>query len=141
MDLSACPSCGADTAECLDCGHDGAGGYAPGVALRASYSRTAQHWRGEVPDASKLFRPRNRNGAAQMAVAFATYALIPYLGLLFCPGALLCGVWGLVGAYRRPQQGGRGAAVLALVSSCGLGALQVALWWLLYQVPRWAGTP
>ena len=38
--------------------------------------------------------PRARN-VASTARAFATYSLVPYLGILFCPGALLVGGFGI----------------------------------------------
>ncbi|HEX8560064.1 MAG TPA: hypothetical protein VF668_18350, partial [Pyrinomonadaceae bacterium] len=50
------------------------------------------------------------SGAAAMAFAFVTYALVPYLGILFCPGALLFGGVGLVRAWRAPHGGGAAAA-------------------------------
>jgi hypothetical protein len=92
--------------------------------------------------------PRVREGgAASLAFAFVTYALVPYLGILFCPGALLFGGVGLVRAWRAPQAGG-GAAAEARASALSilLGLLvfcvQLLLWWILYKVPEWArGAP
>jgi hypothetical protein len=106
--------------------------------LRASYNQQARAWRGEEPEIGKLFPPRNRNSAAHTALACATYALIPYLGILFCPAALFFGGWGLVRSYRQPHQGGRGAAWAGVALGAGLLGLQIVLWWLLYQVPGWA---
>jgi hypothetical protein len=85
--------------------------------------------------------PRVReSGAATTAFAFVTYALVPYLGILFCPGALLFGGVGLLRAWREPR-GGR-EAVRASVLSIALGLLifcaQLLLWWILYKVPEWA---
>lgn len=81
---------------------------------------------------------RSENGAAATAMAFVTYALVPYLGILFCPGALVFGGVGLVRAWRAPQPGHARAAVVSL----GLGLLvlcaQLLLWWVLYKVPGWA---
>ncbi len=89
--------------------------------------------------------PRVReSGAASMAFAFVTYALVPYLGILFCPGALLFGGVGLVRAWRAPR--GAREAVRASALSIALGLLvlcvQIVLWWILYKVPEWArGAP
>jgi hypothetical protein len=85
--------------------------------------------------------PRLReSGAASTAFAFVTYALVPYLGILFCPGALLFGGVGLLRAWRTPQEGR--AAVRASALSIALGLLvlcaQLLLWWILYKVPEWA---
>ena len=81
--------------------------------------------------------------AASTAFAFVTYALVPYLGILFCPGALLFGGVGLVRAWRAP---GGSADVRASALSIALGLLvlgvQILLWWVLYKVPEWArGAP
>jgi hypothetical protein len=82
------------------------------------------------------------SGASATAFAFVTYALVPYLGILFCPGALLFGGVGLVRAWRA-QGGGRNAGVArssALSIALGLLVLcaQLLLWWILYKVPEWA---
>lgn len=85
--------------------------------------------------------PRVReSGAASMAFAFVTYALVPYLGILFCPGALVFGGVGLVRAWRAPR--GAREAVRSSALSIALGLLvlcvQLVLWWLLYKVPEWS---
>lgn len=76
---------------------------------------------------------------AATAMAFVTYALVPYLGILFCPGALLFGGVGLVRAWRAPRGAG---AVRASALGFALGLLilcaQLLLWWILYKVPEWA---
>ena len=87
--------------------------------------------------------PRVREGgAAATAFAFVTYALVPYLGILFCPGALLFGGVGLVRAWRAPGGVGRASAARASALSILLGLLvlcaQLLLWWILYKVPEWA---
>ena len=78
-------------------------------------------------------------GAAATALAFVTYALVPYLGILFCPGALLFGGLGLVRAWRVPGDV-RAARASALGLALGLLVLcaQLLLWWILYKVPEWA---
>ena len=78
------------------------------------------------------------SGAEATAFAFVTYALVPYLGILFCPGALLFGGVGLVRAWRAPGAG-RSARASALGLALGLLVLcaQLVLWWLLYKVPEW----
>jgi hypothetical protein len=88
--------------------------------------------------------PRVReSGAAVTAFAFVTYALVPYLGILFCPGAVLFGGVGLLRAWRDP--GGGRAAMRASALGIALGLLvfcaQLLLWWILYKVPEWARQP
>ena len=85
---------------------------------------------------------RSENGAAATAMAFVTYALVPYLGILFCPGALLFGGVGLVRAWRAPQSGHTRAAVVSLALGLLVFCVQLLLWWILYKVPEWArGAP
>jgi hypothetical protein len=67
-------------------------------------------------------------GTAEMARASLVYSLVPYLGVLFVPFALLFGVFGLAGAYRRRAVFNMSMSVLVLV-------VQIFLWWLLYVVP------
>ena len=56
-----------------------------------------------------------QNNAAINARAFATYALVPYLGILFCPGALVLGSIGVVNSYCWPRTGGRSASYATMV--------------------------
>ncbi len=80
--------------------------------------------------------PKNSNGPALTALAFASYALVPYLGILFCAPAIAMGGFGLARWRRAPQVGGRNASILAI----GLGFLilcvQLFLWWIIYKIPQ-----
>jgi len=81
-------------------------------------------------------QPRSISGTTATARAFAVYALVPYLGILFCPGALLLGFAGLLRS-RRASAGRRDSALsvaLGLLILCA----QLALWWILYKVPEWS---
>ena len=76
---------------------------------------------------------------ASTARAFATYSLIPYLGILFCPGALLFGSLGVVRSYRTANDNdSRLACGLSVLAGIIITALQLLLWWILYKVPLWA---
>ena len=76
--------------------------------------------------------------AASTAFAFVTYGLVPYLGILFCPGALVFGGLGLVRAWRNPLPGHARASALGLASGLLVLCAQLLLWWILYKVPEWA---
>lgn len=158
----ACASCGAaarrDAARfCAACGSPLGEDYFPTGALRASYSfeRSAAE-RPTPPRAREGGAPRRRarlrsaarprmefmpskkeNGAAATGFAFVTYALVPYLGILFCPGALVMGGVGLWRARRAPHAGGRRAAALSLLLGLAILCAQLLLWWVLYKVPEW----
>lgn len=80
------------------------------------------------------------SGVAGTARAFATYSLVPYLGIVFCPGAVLAGTAGVVRSYRSHQatdDAGRGVCYASLIAGIVVLALQLLLWWILYQVPIW----
>lgn len=81
---------------------------------------------------------RNNNGASTTAMAFATFALVPYLGILFCPGALLMGGVGLLRARRDPRLGGARASATGIVLGVVIFCAQLLLWWILYKVPEWS---
>ena len=80
----------------------------------------------------------NNNGASTTALAFVTYALVPYLGILFCPGALLMGGVGLYRSYSAPELGGRRASYFGIAFGILIFIAQVFLWWILYKIPQWA---
>ena len=79
---------------------------------------------------------RNAGDAASTARAFVTYALVPYLGILFCPGALLLGFVGLVRARHRARA--RRDSALSFALGLLLLCAQLVLWWILYKVPEWS---
>jgi hypothetical protein len=80
----------------------------------------------------------DQNSATAIARAFATYALVPYLGILFCPGAVVMGSVGLLRSYRDPQVGGRNGSYVSILAGMLVLGLQLLLWWILYKVPEWA---
>jgi len=76
---------------------------------------------------------------ASTARAFATYSLIPYLGILFCPGAVLVGGFGVVRSFRASDGGdSRRACSLSVLTGMIVTAIQLLLWWILYKAPIWA---
>lgn len=79
-----------------------------------------------------------QNNAAALARAFATYALVPYLGILFCPGAVVMGTIGLAKSYRVAQEGDRVGSYIGIVAGLLILGVQLLLWWVLYKVPEWA---
>jgi hypothetical protein len=133
---------------CSSCARSLDEAYLPADALRASYNlqqrrRVASRSEGRASgkplksSMSSSFPARNSNGASTTALAFVTYALVPYLGILFCPGALLMGSVGLYTSYRAPERGGRRASYLGLVLGLVIFCAQLFLWWILYKIPEW----
>jgi hypothetical protein len=151
--LRACHACGitarrVEARFCSACGRSLDESYLPADALRASYN--LQHRRvvsrnnggtNSKPlknSMSSIMPVTNRNGASTTALAFVTYALVPYLGILFCPGAVLMGGVGLYKSYRVPERGGRRASSLGVMFGLLIFCAQLFLWWILYKVPQWA---
>jgi hypothetical protein len=156
----ACAACGAAARRagarfCETCGRALDEDYFPTESLRASYSferRAAAKASGREGEARSVRRPaavrgrarvefmpaKTENGAAATGLAFVTYALVPYLGILFCPGALVMGGLGLWRASRAPHVGGRRAAALSVGLGLAVLCVQLVLWWVLYKVPEWA---
>ena len=157
--LRACPACGGEARRvaarfCSTCGRSLDESYLPADALRASYnleqqqrSRRRQHTlsrhdgkAGLKPLKSpvqSIFPARNSNGASTTALAFVTYSLVPYLGILFCPGAVLMGGVGLFNSYRVPERGGRRASYVGVICGALIFCAQLFLWWILYKIPKW----
>ena len=150
---ACCPSCGAaarrvEARYCSACGRSMDETYLPASALRASYnlqqrrrsvSRSENRASREPlkSSMSSIFPAQNNNGASTTALAFVTYALVPYLGILFCPGALLMGGVGLYNSYRAPERGGRRASYIGLCLGLLIFCAQLFLWWILYKIPEW----
>ena len=81
-------------------------------------------------------------GLAGVAKAFATYALVPYLGILFCPGAVIVGSVGAARARGASADDRRRICYVSVVAGLGTTAIQLLLWWMLYKIPEWAkGSP
>lgn len=132
-----CPACGAAISgepdiSCAICGKLLKEGYFPLDNLRASYRRRV--WENEdKKEVTNLFE-ENKNKASEAAWAFAVYSLVPYLGILFCPGAVLMGSVGALVSYRKPDLGGGRTSLLSIASGFLILAVQIFLWWLLYYV-------
>lgn len=76
-----------------------------------------------------LFEER-QNLAQDTAWASVVYSLVPYLGIIFVPVALIAS---LILFARGGDSAGR--AVRYIVLGVAIGAFQVFLWWLLYFIP------
>ncbi len=80
----------------------------------------------------------NKGSVANTARAFATYSLVPYLGILFCPGAVLMGGLGIVRSYQTSRDDDRSTCYASMLVGLAVLAVQSLLWWVLYRVPIWA---
>ncbi len=123
---------------CLTCGKLLREDYQPLDNLRASYRSQGKSFLTENPmneEVTNLFE-RNKNSVSQMAWACLVYSFVPYLGILFVPLAFLVGSFGVIVSYNKPNLGGRKLALMSVVLSLVVLAVQIFLWWLLYLIPE-----
>ncbi len=135
----SCPACGTSITRdfakfCRVCGKLLLEEYQPLDALRASYRLQGKSFQAAEKEESGELFAENRNSASLTATAFVVYSLVPYLGILFCPGAFLMGGIGAFAAYRNPSLGGGRSSVYSIVLSATIFAVQILLWWLIYTV-------
>lgn len=143
---SNCSACGAEASRgtakyCLVCGKLLKEGYQPLDSLRSSYGlqrRDLVLQTTERPPSGFLFR-EDKNAVSDTAWACVVYSMVPYLGILFVPFALLIGGYGYYVSFRRPYLGGRTLAVVSLGLSLLILGIQIMLWWLLYIIPEIGG--
>lgn len=81
-------------------------------------------------------------GLAETARAFATFSLVPYLGIIFCPAAVVIGAIGIIKSHSSPSIGDSSRTIFYVSTIVGIGVLgiQVWFWWILYHVPAWLTT-
>lgn len=77
----------------------------------------------------------DRSAISDTAWACVIYSIVPYLGILFVPFALVAGGLGVYSARRKSETSRRRLAVLCVGSSLLILGLQIILWWLLYVIP------
>lgn len=146
----ACPACGAAVRResahfCATCGRGLKDNfYAPADSLLASYH--LQHTRQGVlferemegtgraaerttkPHVSLRIFAHEGNTAAAIALIMVFSALVPFIGILFCPFAILIGGFGLLEARFVPDTGGSRLAVCCIVFGFLIAGAQVLLW-------------
>ncbi len=152
-----CPACGACARRtgarfCATCGRGlSERAYLPADTLRASYHQQHRHPAlvpPHVPHRSCILRQRlptalgwypKPHTATQRAFAFLNYALVPYLGILFCPGVIIFGGIGLWRAqHAPPRRSSIRAAGRSIMFGLVIFGAQIFLWWILYNIPIWA---
>lgn len=142
----SCSACGTSAMRdyakfCRVCGKSLREEYEPLDNLRASYRLQGKEFEfvstkiSNITETKDLFG-ENKNAASATASAFVVYSLVPYLGILFCPGAFVMGGIGALTAYRRPFLGGWRTSIYSIALSFVIFAVQILLWWLLYIVPE-----
>ena len=139
----SCPACGSgsrreDAKFCLVCGKSLGEEYVPLDRVRASYRLQGKIFEFQKTDKEEIVNlfEQNKNTAAQASWACLVYSLVPYLGILFIPFAVLTGCFGYLAARRRPDLGGRKLSLACVALSFVVLLIQLFLWWLLFIVPE-----
>jgi hypothetical protein len=78
----------------------------------------------------------NNNSMSEIAWAFTVYSIVPYIGILFVPFAVIVGIIAVYFSNKTPQIGGKKLAVNSLLSSFFIFFGQILLWYLLYLIPE-----
>jgi len=136
-----CSACGTQIERkfarfCRVCGKLLLEDYQPLDTLRASYRLQGKSFQFEQKEKIADLFAENKNSASSTASAFVVYSLVPYLGILFCPGAFLMGGIGVFISYRKPHLGGGRTSIYSIALSIIIFAIQILLWWLLYIIPE-----
>lgn len=141
-----CPACGAAARRasahfCATCGRGlRERAYAPADSLFASYhqQRNRPPMLFESTAAAAVSVPVQRaarlrlfdnegNTAAAIALVLVFSALVPFIGILFCPFAVFAGGFGLFEAWSEPRVGGRRLAASCIGFGFLIGGAQVLL--------------
>jgi hypothetical protein len=136
----SCPVCGAarnrESARfCAACGQDLSTDYAPAGSLQASYYRQRQRLPAAVGQPELPARWFSReDGLTALAFAFVTFSVVPFLGILFCPVALLLGIC-CFARRKTHARTGLGPPAVAIALTVVVSTVQIGLWWMLTHVP------
>ena len=64
------------------------------------------------------------------------YSMVPYVGIVFTPLALLLGIGSYLISRRRSETEGERRALFCIGGSILVLGVQLFLWWLLYFIPE-----
>jgi amino acid permease len=78
----------------------------------------------------------NKNTLSEIAWAFTVYSVVPYVGILFIPFAIVCGFFAIFLSSKNPQLGGLKLSTNSLIASFIVLFVQILLWYLLYIIPQ-----
>lgn len=139
----SCPACGAMVIHSADgscgvCGKLLREGFQPLDAIRSSHrmQRVRLNMPDVVPaDSIGLFE-EHRTLVSNTAWACTVYSMVPYIGIVFIPPALLTGGFSYFRARRRNLAEEERQALICIGVSFVVLSIQLVLWWLLYLIPE-----
>ena len=141
-ELPPCPACGARARRasalyCATCGrHLRERDYSPADALRASYrwpNITTPRARDSHARATPLWRRRNEQTAH--GYVFLAYALVPFVGVVFCACAVACCAAGLREAKLNGCAAEEVAARRGVAYAVLLAGVQTFVWVVAFYLP------
>jgi hypothetical protein len=91
------------------------------------FEATTNSVRPEAQPRAKMF-DNEGNVAAGVALVLIFSALVPFIGILFCPLAIMAGGFGLFEARVVPRTGGARLAASCIVFGFIIAGAQVLLW-------------
>lgn len=76
-----------------------------------------------------------QDGLMAFAFAFVTFSVVPFLGILFCPAAVLLALCALMRRTGPSRTGNLRRPAAAMALAVTFSVIQVGLWWMLTHVP------
>ncbi|MCS6873272.1 MAG: hypothetical protein N2Z23_06130 [Pyrinomonadaceae bacterium] len=131
-----CVICGIEMTSqktCIVCGKTLSEEYQPLDFLRSSYHL---HGKTLIENNLENIFQENKNTASEIALACLVYSLVPYLGIIFLPLALLSVSYAFAVSYKKQNTAGKKLALICFTLSLLLFSAQILLWWLLYLIPK-----
>ena len=95
--------------------------------------------RARLTSANRRPRAARRNGPTESAYVLITYALMPYVGVVFCPAAAVCGAVGMRRARRERHPAAEREAEQSVAYAILLFGAQALLWGFMFLAPLWFG--
>jgi len=112
---------------------------------RARREEVARAWpdgasrRVRLTSANRRPRTARRNPPTEHAYVLLAYALMPWVGVFFCPAAAACGAAGLRRARRERHPAAEREAEQSIVYAILLFGTQALLWGFMFLIPVWLG--
>lgn len=113
------------------------------VNSRARFDELAPAWpdeasrRARPTSANRRARTSRRNEPTAHAYVLMAYALMPYVGIFFCPAAVVCGAVGLRRAGRERHPAAEREAERSIVYAILLFGAHSLLWLVSYGLTEW----
>jgi hypothetical protein len=136
-----CPACGNSTLNaaevCSVCDKLLSEGFQPLDAIKSSHRMQRKRFNFPEPTGpgQQLF-DSERSLASDPAFACMVYSMVPYIGIVFTPLAIVLGLRSYLLSRRRSDSEQERQALFCIGGSILVLGIQIFLWWLLYFIPE-----